>query len=232
MAGFILIDRKIQDWKWWHNGTGRSMWLYLLIEANWKEGYLSDGTCVPRGSLARSLRRMADESGYSVNTVRYWLKKFTEEGAISVSTTHGYTVINILKYGDYQDLKSYHGTPTDTLTDTPTDTEREYFDTPADTVTDTLTDTDRTQKTHKTQKTHTSNTGTRMPRPSIEEVQEYITLNNYAVNAERFIDYYESNGWKVGRNPMKDWKACVRTWHKKEEERRAQQRSQKGVLPF
>lgn len=74
--------------------------------------------------------------------------------------------------------------------------------------------------------------GSRMKRPTVEDVQEYISLNNYAVNAERFVDYYESNGWKVGRNPMKDWKACVRTWHKKEQDNLNKQRQQKGVLPF
>ena len=34
------------------------------------------------------------------------------------------------------------------------------------------------------------------------------------MDAQRFIDYYTSNGWKVGRNPMKDWKAAVRTWER------------------
>ena len=74
--------------------------------------------------------------------------------------------------------------------------------------------------------------GSRMKRPTVEDVQEYISMNNYAVNAERFVDYYESNGWKVGRNPMKDWKACVRTWHKKEQDNLNKRRQQKGVLPF
>ena len=49
-------------------------------------------------------------------------------------------------------------------------------------------------------------------KPTVEEVQAYINENNYNVDAEHFIDYYTSNGWKVGRNPMKDWKAAVRTW--------------------
>ena len=35
---------------------------------------------------------------------------------------------------------------------------------------------------------------------------------NNNVNPELFINHYESNGWKVGKNPMKDWKAAVRTW--------------------
>lgn len=49
-------------------------------------------------------------------------------------------------------------------------------------------------------------------KPSLEEVQAYCTEKHYSVNPQRFIDYYDSNGWKVGKNPMKDWKAAVRTW--------------------
>lgn len=52
--------------------------------------------------------------------------------------------------------------------------------------------------------------------PSIEEVKEYCKQRNNNVNAEQFIDFYESKGWMVGKNKMKDWKAAVRTWEKRE----------------
>lgn len=51
-------------------------------------------------------------------------------------------------------------------------------------------------------------------KPTLEEVKEYCKERNNNVNAEQFIDFYESNGWKVGKNPMKDWKAAVRTWER------------------
>lgn len=49
-------------------------------------------------------------------------------------------------------------------------------------------------------------------KPTVEEVKEYCKSKGYDINAEHFVDYYESNGWCVGRNKMKDWKAAVRTW--------------------
>lgn len=58
----------------------------------------------------------------------------------------------------------------------------------------------------------------RFEPPSVEEVDAYITEQNYHVDAQRFVDYYTSNGWKVGKNPMKDWKAAVRTWERKDGE--------------
>lgn len=50
--------------------------------------------------------------------------------------------------------------------------------------------------------------------PTLEEVQSYCRERQNDVDAERFIDYYTSNGWMVGKNKMKDWKASIRTWEK------------------
>lgn len=52
--------------------------------------------------------------------------------------------------------------------------------------------------------------------PSVEEVQSYCTEKGYIIDPERFVDYYTSVGWKVGKNPMKDWRATVRSWNRKE----------------
>ena len=59
--------------------------------------------------------------------------------------------------------------------------------------------------------THTQRAA-RFTPPTIDELKAYCTEQGYKIDAERFIAYYESNGWRVGRNPMKDWKAAVRTW--------------------
>ena len=54
-----------------------------------------------------------------------------------------------------------------------------------------------------------------MKRPTLEEVQAYVTQKGYSVDAESFIAFYESNGWKVGKNPMKSWRAALVTWQKR-----------------
>lgn len=56
--------------------------------------------------------------------------------------------------------------------------------------------------------------GKRFQPPTLSEVRAYCQERQNNVDAERFIDYYTSNGWKVGKNPMKDWKAAVRTWER------------------
>lgn len=52
--------------------------------------------------------------------------------------------------------------------------------------------------------------------PTLEEVKAYCLERKNKVDAERFIDYYTANGWLVGKNKMKDWKAAVRTWEKRD----------------
>lgn len=56
----------------------------------------------------------------------------------------------------------------------------------------------------------------RFVKPTVEEVRQYCIERNNNINAAQFYDYYESNGWKVGKNSMKDWKAAVRTWERSE----------------
>lgn len=57
---------------------------------------------------------------------------------------------------------------------------------------------------------------TRFSPPSVQEIEEYCTEKGFLLDAERFVDYYASIGWRVGKNPMKDWRAAVRTWVKKD----------------
>ena len=52
--------------------------------------------------------------------------------------------------------------------------------------------------------------------PTKEMVSEYIAENGYNVNADAFMDYYESKGWLVGKSKMKDWQATVRNWNRNE----------------
>ena len=58
----------------------------------------------------------------------------------------------------------------------------------------------------------------RFTPPTLEEVEDYCLERGNSVDPERFIDYYTSNGWKVGKNTMKDWKAAVRTWEKSDKQ--------------
>lgn len=53
-------------------------------------------------------------------------------------------------------------------------------------------------------------------KPTIEEIEEYCKQRNNKIDPHHFYDYYQSNGWKVGKNSMKDWQASIRTWERKD----------------
>lgn len=61
--------------------------------------------------------------------------------------------------------------------------------------------------------------------PNVDEVMAYCSERGNSVDAQRFVDFYTANGWRVGKNPMKDWKAAVRTWERSDAQ-------QKGANSF
>lgn len=56
----------------------------------------------------------------------------------------------------------------------------------------------------------------RFEKPTLSEIKEYCIERGNKVDAQHFFDYYESNGWRVGKNSMKNWQAAVRTWERSE----------------
>ena len=58
----------------------------------------------------------------------------------------------------------------------------------------------------------------RFQKPTIEEIRQYCQEKGYNVDAEQFFNFYESKGWVVGKSPMKNWRAAVSTWNKREKE--------------
>ena len=53
-------------------------------------------------------------------------------------------------------------------------------------------------------------------KPTLDEVKNYCILRKNNIDAQAFIDFYESKGWQIGKEKMKSWKACVRTWESRE----------------
>ena len=72
----------------------------------------------------------------------------------------------------------------------------------------------------------------RFSKPPVDDVRQYMAELNMNDMSQRFVDYYESNGWKVGKNPMKDWKAAVRTWKQQNNDKQPKQESFYKPLKF
>lgn len=202
--GFIVISKKLRKWRYYHNSTARGLWLYILLEANWADQYSKDGVLVPRGSFIRSLRTMAEETELSINTVRYWLKKFVENGEITTQqTTHRYTMITVVNYRKYQDYQKGNHTPTDTLTDT---------------LTDTPTDTDITRVTRETKETREGTKG--FVPPTLDDVIAFAREIGYPqYKAEKFFRNYSAKKWKAGNSRLTNWQEKLQEWKSEDEAR-------------
>lgn len=76
-----------------------------------------------------------------------------------------------------------------------------------------------------------NNNNNRFTKPTLEEVSDYCKERNNKIDPEHFIDYYNSNGWKVGKNSMKDWKATIRNWEKRSTTTPTKQPIRKEIVP-
>lgn len=103
-SGFIILDRKLLEWKYHDLPAAFSLWIHILMKANWKDGYFL-GEAIPRGSFATSNRRLADDVGIDVKTLRKYLDRFEEDGMIEVHPGNRFTRIKVLNYSTYQDIK-------------------------------------------------------------------------------------------------------------------------------
>ena len=199
------------------------VWIWLLCNAQFKS-YKN----LERGQLSTSIEEIRQAcsyySGYrkemptkkQIYNILEWLRNpyGRDNGRNADNTmidttavTHG-IVINICNFNKYQNPNIYGGNDEgnngETMDGTRTGQKGK----------------DINEKSKKKDKNNINNNN--IP-PTIEEVRAYCLKRENRVNPEQFMDYYESKGWLIGKSKMKDWKAAVRTW-----ERRNHEQSSKG----
>jgi hypothetical protein len=140
------------------------------------------------GSVITSRDILSLETGLSVQQIRTALDKLKSTNEITIETSSKGTIIQVVNYAKYQ-LSTNEST-----NEQPTNNQQ---------VT-----------TNKNEKKERSI----FKAPSFEELNAFCVENNLILNADDFLNYYNSNGWMVGKNKMKDWKATVRRWSKPKEQ--------------
>lgn len=73
-----------------------------------------------------------------------------------------------------------------------------------------------TQEENRIDKNRIDKKGTVAIAPTLEQIESYCLEKNLNFDASKFFYYYESNGWKVGKNPMKNWKSAIASWMSKD----------------
>jgi len=193
-TGFIILDRKLQEnWLWLSEPFSKAQaWIDLLFLANHKEssfflrGIKID---VKRGQLARGEDSLSKRWKWSRNKVRRFLKLLQTEQQIKQHTSNKINIIEVINYNLYQERNN----------------KKDNKKTTDETGNDTHTNNDNNDN-NDNKKGFTP--------PTLEEVKNYCQERSNNVDANKFLNFYESKGWMIGKSKMKDWKASVRTWEK------------------
>ena len=206
--GYIKLYRDIQDhWLWQNERFDRkSAWIDLLLMANHKDRkMLFDGELVTikRGQILTSIRKLSARWHWSMSTVIKFLNILEQDTMITRDSNTKRTVLTLVNYEVWQSSETPTGTPSETQSETQSETRCE---------------TNKNDKNVKNDKNE-KNTNRFVP-PTVDEVREYVVEKNYEyVNPDDFISFYESKGWMVGKNKMKNWKASVSGWNSRAKER-------------
>ena len=197
--GFVVLNRKIINWEWYRYPKTSHFFIYCICRANWKNDEWH-GISIPRGAFISSLSNMSKETGLSIDEIRTAIKHLIITKEITKVKNSKFTMIYVNNYDKYQDFSHdiSQENPNDIPTDFPIDNQINNIN------------------------NKTRNKREPFRPPTIEEVAAYCSEMHYTINPETFVSYYESNGWKVGKNPMKDWKSAVRGWQARDKDHKAE----------
>ena len=183
----------------------------------------------------------AFEIGYSADTISNLLDRFDRYGIIKYSTESG--EIAVKNYLKHSIVKG--GTPVYDLlvkesaqvkdkkllqfilsanNDSENDTVRSFVN---DMIMQNDNDNDNDDSYHESyheSSPQQNDKRKRFSKPTVQDIESYCKERKNTVIAQRFFDFYESKGWRVGNSPMKDWKAAIRTWEQRDKEKNPPQK--------
>lgn len=194
MANYLKLHRKMLNWGWYGDTNTTRLFLHILLSANWLPGECY-GIRYEAGEFVTSLDRLSKETNLSFSQVRTALKHMEMTGEIT-STSHGKCrVITVNNWCAYQASDK--------------DDRKEIARKSQEDSNEIATELEIKNKEIKNK---------RFIRPTVDEVRAFCQEKGYDIDPERFVDFYESKGWLVGKTPMKDWKAAARGWQSRQKE--------------
>lgn len=216
MSGWIKINRDLNKHWLWKDPQRVFWWIDLLFMANWEDRKELVGNTivvVKRGQTLASRGFLSKRWRVGVDTVRNFLRLLQSDNMIVEEAHSKYNVITICNYEKYQDVYNPNADlntdPNDHLNTNPIEEDKEIKEDnnipPYNPPTD--------EKSKRTRK--------QFVVPTVDDVSDYCQERNNGIDPEAFINYYESKGWMIGKSPMKDWKAAVRTWETKRKQESA-----------
>lgn len=116
--GFIKLQRQLLNWEWYNHIPTKTLFLHLLLKANYKDKLWRNSILIKRGSLITTLDGLCNETKLTIQCIRTSLKNLKSTSEITYTTTRKNHLINIVNYGTYQNNNNQDNTPTNTPTNT------------------------------------------------------------------------------------------------------------------
>ena len=217
----------------------------LKILESMKDGYLysnillklylrslkNDGKLVVNERIPYSADMLASVTGHQVGTIKQALSVFKDLGLIDVLDNGAIYMLDIQNFigkgsSEADRKREYRQRIETDRTNVQTNLRQISDKSTPEIEIELEKDIEIEKEIHSSAKSTTTKRK-RFEKPSISDIKQYCMERNNNVNAEQFFDYYESNGWKVGKNSMKDWKAAVRTWERSEYRKPTQKKNSK-----
>ena len=220
MAGWIKLWEIPEDH--WLNDDLRyvSAWVQLLQMAERKDRKITrQGQMIEakRGTIYTSVSELALKWRVSRKFVRHFLEMLEQDGMVQIQQrdNRGYSV-KVCNYAKYQDKPDNRRT-----TEAPTEEQPSVQPRYQPRVQPKPVSSEYSEEGKEYTEGESKGKNARAQRfvpPTIQEVAEYILQNHLKVDPVRFWNYYESNGWMVGKNKMRSWQATLRNWSAKQTE--------------
>lgn len=197
------------NWEWFDDEKMFKFFISIILLAN-HDATKWHGIEIQRGQFITTLDKLSAQLHFSKQQVRTMISKLVNTKEITHQSTHHYSIITICEYDKYQSytIDNQH---TEQHTNNTQITHNQH--------------TDNTQITHNNNDNNEKNDNNdkkssvkKFTPPTLEEVKAYCQERKNSVDAQRFVDFYTTKGWMVGKNKMKDWQAAVRTWEKGQKE--------------
>ena len=204
----------------------------LKILESMKDGYLysnillklylrslkNDGKLVVNDRIPYNAEMLASVTGHQIGTVKQALSIFKDLGLIDVLENGAIYMLDIQNFigkgsSEADRKREYRQRIETDRTNVQTNLRQISEKSPPEIEIELEKDIEIEKEIHSSAKSTTTKRK-RFEKPTLSEIKAYCIERNNNVDAQHFYDYYESNGWKVGKNSMKNWQAAVRTWEK------------------
>ena len=200
MNGWIRLDRAIQDNFLWQEPEALKLWLYLLMAAS-----LTDKATAFNGQML-NIKRGQLVFGLNAASAR-----------LNISVRRLRKYLNWFETDDMIDKQITNKFSIISITNY-----SQYQDVGKQTSS-------KSQATAKQTSTTIQVNKEQSIPPTVDEVRAYCESRSNGIDPEMFIAFYEARGWKIGKDRMKSWKACIVTWEKRRQEQTPTREASWGV---